>query len=393
MFCIAKLVRDAVEHRGGDGRFAYIAPLFRQAKQVAWDYLKQYTEEIPGRKIYENDLRVELPNGAKIQLFGADNPDALRGMYLDGVIMDEFAQARPALWGSVIRPLLTDRKGWAIFIGTPMGHNEFYDLYLNARDGFEENGKRIPDPSWAGFMYRASETGIVDAEELRAAQREMSPEEYEQEFECSFEAAIRGSYYGAIMGMALEEGRVGSVSYDPAVPVNTAWDLGIGDSTAIVFFQNVGTEIHIIDYYEDSGLALADYVRELQERPYVYGEHLLPHDAKARELISGKTREEVLNTLLNNTVRVVENHRVDDGIQAVRNHLGRCHFDLANCHRLVEALKQYRKEFDEVRKVFKNRPLHNWCSHPSDAFRYMCMGTAPAIKWDKIDYGDDRVYV
>jgi hypothetical protein len=394
VFCIAKLVREAVEHRGGDGRFAYIAPLFRQAKQVAWDYLKQYTDQIPGRKIYENDLKVDLPNGSRIQLFGADNPDALRGMYLDGVILDEHAQHRPGLWGAVIRPLLTDRKGWAIFIGTPMGHNEFYDMYINARDGFEDkNGKRIPADDWRAFMYRASKSGVLDDEELQAAEREMSPEEYEQEFECSFEAAIRGSYYGDLMAKALEDGRVGNVPYDPAVPVHTAWDLGIGDSTAIVFFQQVGTNIHVIDYYEDSGKALADYVRELQEREYVYGEHLFPHDVKARELIAGKTREEVLQGLLNYQVRVVEQHKVDDGVQAVRNHIGRMWFDVSNCSRLIEALKQYRREFDDVKRVFKNRPLHNWCSHPADAVRYMCMGAAPAIKWDKIDYGNSVAYV
>ena len=234
VLCINILVRAALEGRKADMRFAYIAPLFRQAKQVAWDYLKFYTDQIPGRRFYENDLRVDLPNGARITLYGGDNVDSLRGIYLDGVILDEYAQMRPGLWGSVIRPLLTDRKGFGIFIGTPQGHNEFYDLYISARDGFpDEWGKRTPDPTWKSFLFPASETGVIDEIELAAARREMTAAEYDQEFECSFEAQIRGAYYADLMAEAEEAGRITGVPYDRAVPVHTAWDIGIGDSTVI----------------------------------------------------------------------------------------------------------------------------------------------------------------
>jgi hypothetical protein len=393
VLCINILVRAALEGKKPDMRFAYIAPLFRQAKQVAWDYLKQYTDLIPGRKFYENELRVDLPNGARITLFGGDNVDSLRGIYLDGVIMDEYAQMRPGLWGSVIRPLLTDRQGFGIFIGTPQGHNEFYDLYINARDGFPDDiGKRYPDPTWRSFIYRASDTGIILPAELEAAKREMSPAEFDQEFECSFEAQIRGAYYADLVAEAEEEGRITNVAYDRAVPVHTCWDIGIGDSTVIWYFQLVGQEIHWIDYYEDSGKPLSDYVMELQEHEYVYGEHLLPHDIRARELLAGKSREDVLQELLNYQCRVVENHKVDDGIQNVRNNFKQSWFDRGNCSRGIEALRQYRREFDESKNVFKNRPLHNWCSHPADSFRIGCMGMQGAFSWPELDL-PKRVFV
>lgn len=382
VLCINILVRNALEGTKKDQRYAYIAPLFRQAKQVAWDYLKQYTDAIPGRKFYENELRVDLPNGARIQLFGADNPDALRGIYLDGAVLDEFAQMRPGLWGSVIRPLLTDRRGFAIFIGTPQGHNEFYDLYINARDGFRDtNGVRHPDPNWAAFLYRASETGILPEDELESARVEMTDAEFDQEFECSFEAKIRGAYYADLMAEAEEEGRITNVPYDKAVPVHTAWDIGIGDSTVIWYFQRVGQEIHWIDYYESDGKPLSEYVVELQEHEYVYGEHFMPHDIKARELIAGKSREEVLQELLNYQCRVVENHKVDDGVQNVRNNFGKFWFDRQRCSRGIEALRQYRREFDDAKGVFKNRPLHNWASHPADAVRIGCMGQHGPYEW------------
>ena len=385
VLCINILVRAALEGRKTDMRFAYIAPLFRQAKQVAWDYLKFYTDQIPGRRFYENDLRVDLPNGARITLYGGDNVDSLRGIYLDGVILDEYAQMRPGLWGSVIRPLLTDRKGFGIFIGTPQGHNEFYDLYISARDGFpDEWGKRTQDQTWKSFLFPASETGVIDAVELAAARREMTAAEYDQEFECSFEAQIRGAYYADLMAEAEEDGRIGNVAYDRAVPVHTAWDIGIGDSTVIWYFQQVGQEIHWIDYYEDSGKPLSDYVIELQEHDYVYGEHLMPHDIVARELLAGKSRLDVLQELLNFKCRVVENHKVDDGIQNVRNNLGKSWFDRANCSRGIEALRQYRREFDEMKNVFKNKPLHNWCSHPADAFRIGCMGAHGSYEWEEL---------
>ena len=225
VFAVNKIIKAACLNKLQAPRHAYIAPLFRQAKQVAWDYLKFYTSALPQTKVNESELRVDLVNGARISLYGADNPDSLRGLYLDGVVLDEYAQMSPRVWSEVIRPTLTDREGWAVFIGTPRGHNQFYDLY-------QEAGQRI---GWVRELFRASETGILPKEELEAARREMTPEEYDQEFECSWQAAIRGAYYGRLMAKAEAEGRITRVPHDPALQVETWWDLGVGDATAIWF--------------------------------------------------------------------------------------------------------------------------------------------------------------
>lgn len=358
---INELVDCAMECQLERPRFAYIAPLYKQAKQVAWDYLKAYTPF--AEAVYESELRVDLPGDRRIQLFGADNPDALRGIYLDGVVVDEYGQMRPVVWTQILRPALADRLGWAIFAGTPKGKNAFADLYEAA----------VADPDWYAAMFKASETGIVNASELQAARRDMSDEEYEQEFECSFTAAIVGAYYAKELAKADADGRIKAVPYDPSVPVHTAWDLGIGDSNAIWFLQRVANEVHWIDYLENSGQGLDWYVRELQAKPYVYGTHLLPHDAEARELGTGKTRVETLATL-GMKVKVVPIHRVDDGIHAVRQWLPLSWFDAQKCERGLEALRNYRREWDEKNGIFRSHPLHDWASHGADAARTAAMG-------------------
>jgi phage terminase large subunit len=366
VLCINELIDRALSCPLERPRYAYIAPLYRQAKQAAWDYLKVYTAALPGARANESELRVDLPNGARMQLFGADNPDALRGIYLDGVVLDEFGQMNPRVWTEVLRPALTDREGWAVFIGTPRGRNAFHAIYQHAQSR----------PDWHAALYKASETAILPAAELRAARADMAEEEYDQEFECSFQAAIAGAYYGKLMSAAQAEGRIGRAPWNPALPVDTAWDLGIGDSTAIWFVQQAAREIHWIDFYEASGVGLDHYAKVLGDKPYVWGEHLLPHDAAARELGTGKTRVETL-AALGIRVRVVGLHAVDDGINAVRNLLPRSWFDAEKCAAGLEALKNYRREWDDRLGAFRPRPLHDWSSHAADAARTAAMGLRP----------------
>ena len=367
VLCVNELIDHAIRARRPRPRYAYIAPLYRQAKQVAWDYLKHYTGAVPGRRASETELRVDLPNGARIQLHGADNPDSLRGIYLDGVVLDEYAQMSPHLWGEVIRPALADREGWAIFIGTPKGHDEFWRKYRAA----------AADESWYAALFAASATGVLKPEELEAARRDMTPGEYDQEFECSFEAAIRGAYYGGAMAEAQRSGRIRPVPHDPALPVDTAWDLGIGDPTAIWFAQLAGSEIHLLDYYEAAGEGLAHYAGMLQaraaERGYVYGSHYAPRDALARELGSGRSREEQARRL-GVALTVVPRHRLDDGINAVRAILPRCWFDSDRAEPGIECLRQYRAAVDPASGAVADRPLHDRHSHGADAFRYLAMG-------------------
>ncbi len=365
-----ELIKQALECKLDRPRVAYICPLFRQAKTVAWDYVKHFTRPIPGTKYYENELRADLPSGARITLYGSDNYDALRGIYLDYAVLDEFAQISPKAWSEVIRPALADREGGAIFIGTPKGRNALYDIYDSAANGFKgEDGAREVDPEWYSALYKASETGILPKPELLAAQRAMEPEEYEQEFECSFSAALVGAYYGRLMANADSDGRVTKVPYDPALPVETWWDLGVGDSTVIWFAQRSGPQVRLIDYYEASGVGLAHYAKVLQDKPYIYGDHVAPHDIEVRELGSGKSRKETAAGL-GVQFKVAPRLSVDDGIDAVRNMLPNCWFDIEKCDKGLEALRQYRKAWDEKGNMFRAAPLHDWTSHAADAFRY-----------------------
>jgi hypothetical protein len=364
--CINDLIKRATENgrEHPAPRYAYVAPTYGQAKDVAWAYLKHYTAPLPGVEAREVDLQVTLPGGQTIRLYGADNYDRLRGLYLDGVVIDEPAQIDPRAWPEVIRPTLSDYRGWATFIGTPMGRNWFYQI------GRLEDG--TPDPEWLHVVLKASETGILPDDELEAARRALTPEQYAQEYECSFEAAVIGAYYGRLMADADREGRLCGVPYDPAARVWTAWDLGIDDATAIWFAQIVGREVHVIDYYEGTGVDLAHYAREVLSRPYVYGGHILPHDAKARELGTGKSRVEVLQGLGIETT-LAPDHRVDDGINAVRMMLPRAWFDATKCRRGIDALKLYRAEYNDKLQTLRPKPVHDWASHPADAFRYLAM--------------------
>ena len=362
--CINDLVARALSCRrkGPPPRYAYVAPYLAQAKEIAWAYLVAASE--PARRDKnESELWVELLNGARIRLHGADNPDRLRGAYLDGCVLDEFADMRPSVWGEVIRPMLADYGGWATFIGTPKGRNTFYDIMQRAEGS----------PEWFTSTLRASETGILPQVELDDAARDMTPEAFSQEFECSFDAAILGAYYGKEIAAAERAGRIGSVPVDPALPVHTAWDLGIGDSTAIWFFQVARDGLRVVDYYENHGQGLPHYAAELSARGYSYGIEYLPHDAAARELGSGRAIQETLRQLTRRHPRILPAQNVMDGINAARVTLGLAWFDAERCAAGLEALRQYRADYDEKLKTFRDRPKHDWSSHGADAFRYLSM--------------------
>jgi hypothetical protein len=365
--CINELIKAALTNgrQFPPPRYSYIAPTYAQAKDVAWGYLKYYSQPIPGIDPRESELSVEYPNGARIRLYGADNYDRLRGLYNDGIILDEPAQIDPRAWPEVIRPTLSDYQGWATFIGTPAGRDWFYKI---DRD---ETGAELP--GWFRLTLKASETGLIPQSELESLKSGLSEEQFAQEFECSFEAAVIGAYYGKLMARADEDGRITGVPYEPTAAVYTAWDLGIRDSTAIWFAQVVGREIRIVDYYEASGVDLGHYVREIAGRSYFYAGHIVPHDAQAKELGTGKSRLEVLESLGLKSLTIAPMHRVEDGINAVRTIIPRCWFDAKKCARGIDALKLYRAEYDDKLQALKPRPVHDWTSHSADAFRYLAM--------------------
>jgi phage terminase large subunit len=383
--CINELVKGALVCPKPEPRFAYIAPLYTQAKDVAWGYLKHFTAGIPGVTAHESELRVDLPNGGRVRLYGAENYDRMRGIYLDGAILDEYGDMDPRVWPEVIRPALSDRQGGATFIGTPKGRNGFYELgYGNPETSWLG---AVNDPDWFTMTLKASETGIIPTAELDDARKIMTPEQYEQEYECSFDAAIVGSYYGREISALEADKRIRSVPWEPSLPVYTAWDLGLDDATAIWFVQAAGSEIRVIDYYETNNTALAEIARELlNSRRYTYAEHILPHDAEIRELMTAKSRKESLEALGLRPIVIATRQSVEEGINASRQMMPKCVFDAEKCRRGIEGLKQYRREWDDKRKTFKTTPLHDWTSHGADAFRYLAMMFAPKAKAQPIKY-------
>ena len=355
------LIREAVLNEKETPRYAYIAPTYGQAKSVAWDYLVKYTTPLGGTNNI-SELRVDFW-GRRIQLYGSDNPDSLRGQYFDGVIIDEVGDQNPKIWTDIVRPALTDRKGWCLFIGTPKGHNHFKEL----RD------RAVKEEGWGLLEFKASETGVVDDTELKAAKNEMGEDKYRQEFECSFDAAVEGSYFGTILNELEEKKHMQEIPREELSRTFTAWDLGMGDSTSIWVAQLVGTEVRLIDYYENHGVGLDHYVKWIKDNDYLKAEHILPHDVRVRELGTGKSRMEMLEEA-GLEVKIAPRMGLDDGIQAVRRLLPRCWFNVPKVQIGLNCLRNYRRDYDEKRKIFYERPLHDWSSHGSDSFRYLALG-------------------
>jgi phage terminase large subunit len=364
VWAVNHLQRSAIENTRERPRYAYIAPTYRQGKAVAWDYIRHYAGPIPSHEVNESELRIDYPNGGQVRIYGADNADSLRGLYFDGVIFDEFGLQSPTIFSEVVRPALAERKGYAVFMGTPAGKNQFYDIVQTAQR----------EPGWLYRVYKASETGILPAEELQAARTTMTDDEYEQEFECSFEASVKGSIFGEDISQAREQGRVTRVPYDPMLKVDTAWDLGIGDSTAIWFCQAVpgSGEVRLIDYYEHAGEGLQHYANVLQNRGYVYGTHWAPHDIAVKELTSGRSRVEAAASL-GLHFRIVPQTAMEDGIHAARMLLPRCWFDAVKTEHGLETLIHYRRDYNTRINEFIARPVHDWASHGADAFRYLAL--------------------
>ena len=363
--CIHDLQRQALRCPRVRPRFAYLSPFLRQSKAVAWDYLRaaMSSARVAGATAHESELRVDYPGGAQVRLYGADNPDAMRGVYFDGIVLDEYADMDPRVWSEIIRPALADRRGWAVFIGTPRGRNAFFELWRRSQT----------EEGWFSMMLKASQSGLIPDSELELARRDLTEEQYAQEFECSFDAAVVGAYYGKLMARAEAERRVAGVPYDPSAPVWTSWDLGIRDATAIWFAQVIGREIRIIDYYEASGVDLGHYVREINARPYAYAGHIVPHDAQAKELGTGKSRLEVMESLGLRPITLAALHRVEDGINAVRMFIPKCWFDARKCARGIDALKLYRAEYDDKLQALRPQPVHDWTSHAANSFRYLAL--------------------
>lgn len=359
------------------GTYYYFFPTYNQGKKILWNGLDKdgfkFLNHIPQelrKRVSSQEMLIELINGSIFQIIGTDNVDSVVGTNPIGCVFSEYALQNPVAWG-YIRPILAENKGWAIFNFTSRGKNHGYDLVKYAKK---------KDDWWVNILS-ADKTDVFTKEELIDEQEQYKMEDgddlrFQQEYMCSFEGAMQGSYYGKIISRIDKKNQIKDFVVEE-LPVNTYWDLGIGDSTAIWFVQLINNEIRIIDYLEASGEGLKYYIKELQKKDYIYGEHWAPHDIKVREFSSGKSRIETARKL-GIQFRVAPRLSLEDGIQAVRNVLHKCYFHKTNCEKGLNALRQYHKEFDEKNKVYKDRPTHDWSSHGSDAFRYMAV--TPLVK-------------
>jgi len=351
-------------------RCAFLAPTYRQGKAISWDYMQHYSRPIPGVEVNQSELRVDYPNTGQVRIYGADNPDSLRGIYLDDVVFDEYGLHPSNIYSEVIAPTLVDRGGRALFMGTPNGKNQFWDIVQVAKQRVADG-----DPDWGYAEYKASDTGLLDREFLAQARQAMTSDEYAQEFECSFEAAVKGAIYARELEQARAQDRITSVPYDKALAVDTDWDLGVGDAMAVWFSQSTrGGEVRLIDYYEASGEGFPHYMAMLNGKGYVYGKHWAPHDIAVRELSTGKSRLDVARgqgLKFEITPRIHDSvaGEVEEGIHAARMLFGRCWFDAARCRAGLEALQHYRRDYNQRLNEFKATPVHDWASHGADAFR------------------------
>lgn len=372
---VNEIVARSIYSRKKRPRYAYVGPLLKQAKKIAWEYTKEYTRGLEKKKPSESELNIILKhNEAEIGIYGADNPDSFRGQYFDGVVLDEYGDMSPSVWGKVLLPTLADRKGWAVFIGTFKGKNHFYKVFrrsqgLDLREGEDPEYFKT---NWFSLLLRADESGILSAEELELQRMEQDEEEFQQEYLCNPNAAVKGTYYAKIIAGMEADGHIyADINWEPDQPVEVVFDLGFTDSTAAWFFQRRPGGIAVIDYMEAHSQALRYYFDALHDTGYRFKHIWLPHDAKAKSLQTGRsTIEQFMQEGF--PVRIAPNLGLQDGISAVRKVLPTCYFSV-KCEEGVEGLRAYKRAYDDERKVFSDHPLHDWASHPADAFRYLCL--------------------
>ena len=378
------------------GNYAHVLPSLRQGRKVVWEgkdrsgnpMLNAFPRALHTRQPRDDEMTLWVrtpseeeryravglnpppgatatPGTAQWQVLGSDRYDALRGGNYFGVVFSEYAWQDPMAW-QVVSPILAENGGWALFISTPNGMNHFSEMYETAQ----------MDPLWfcekltVKNTQRPSGLPVVSEEMLAQEQKSMSSVMFDQEYHCSFAAGMEGALYAEQMAYIADEGRIRNVPWEPSVDVWTWWDLGMADATAIWFVQHVHQELRVIDYLEDTGKGLTHYAKKLKELPYVYGGHIMPHDIKVREMGTGKSRKEIAESLGLRPITVSPKLSIEDGVEAVRATLPRCYFDKTKCKRGLDALRQYRTEWQPEKNTFTQTPVHDWTSHPADAFRY-----------------------
>lgn len=347
-------------------RYAYVAPTRDQAKDIAWGYLKSFTHKIPGIVINESDLKITYPSGATIRLYSGENFERMRGIYLDGVILDEPADIPPAAWATVIRPCLSDYQGWGWFIGTPKGKNAFHKRHLQA-DGAAD---------WFSLVIKASESGILPQSELDDIRNDVtvSEDDYLQEYECDFTVGRPGAIYATDMAKAFVDGRVGPFPIDDGSLVHTTWDLGAPANTVVVYWQKVGLTTRIVDC--DFGLIIktGERVARMMAKGYNYGVHILPHDGANTSADAMSFAEKLTEAGLAN-VKVMQRgpHNAEDKrITAMSDMFSQLWFrETVNVEGgLIEAIECYHRKEHRLGGYVENKIVHDWSSHFCDSLGY-----------------------
>ena len=359
------LIFGALECQNFKPQLAYIGPTYSQAKRVAWTYLKDYAEQYLGKPPQEAELKVTLKNDATIYVLGADNADSLRGMYLDGTVNDEYALFKPSVFSQVIRPALSDRHGWSVFVSTPRGKNLFYDIVQQAKKNPQE---------WYHLNLPADTSGIISPQELEELRRDMDPEEFAQEYLCSFDSALKGAIYASEVNDLFIDGRTfeGGL-FDASLPTHCAFDLGFTDATVCIWFQlGPDNTVRLVACEATTGKDIFYHLEKINQFEGELGDVFLPHDARAKNLQTGKSIvEQFLKQGL--TPRIVPAHKVRDGIAAVRRLFPLISIDTETTGDLLEAMKVYRREWDDNKLMFSDTPLHDWASDYCDCLRYVAM--------------------
>ena len=356
---VNELIKQVVTEPKPNPRCHYVGPTYTQTKRIAWQYVREYSRDIPGIEFNESELKAIYPNGGEIQLLGAEKYDAHRGIYSDFTVFDEPALHPPGVFGEVFRPALADREGGAIWIGTPAGRqNQFYHRWTDAArlDG------------WNRVMLKITDTGALPLKELQAMRAEMTEMEWRAEMMCDFTAGVRGAYYQHELDYLENNERITEVPHDPGLPVYTSWDLGLDDQTVIVYWQQSRVEHRIIDCDVFRNVGLGDIIKHVQSQPYQYAEHYAPHDIQVRDYTTAQSRIDFALGL-GVDFTPAPNASVEDGIQATRQMLRKCVVDSTKCHDLIEALRIYRAEYDDRKGVFRNKPFHGPESDYADAVR------------------------
>lgn len=386
------MVAKAMATPKKDARYGYFAPNMKQGVRAAWDYFLQAVAGIPGAKVSESAKTINLPNGARIELYSAEDPHSIRGGKWDGAVLDEFGDMKSIMWTQVVRAGIADRQGWVVFIGTPRGKNKFYELRQRAT-GLGPRGT-AEMPRW--FYLSVTAQDIVDNGGPKAGwgiytQAELDDikidtdddDEFRQEYMCDFEATNKGSFYGKHLQECQRKGQIVEESaeqpfYDPTEKVCLAMDLGTRDACAIWFWQVVGGQVRIIEYWEETGWDAEEVCEMLRLRPYDYETWWLPHDAKHQTFRSKKSVLDVMREY-DAPARIAPNpdagNRVLHGVNAVRRTLRTYPlvFDQLRTARGLEALRNYSRKYNRDANVFSESATHDQWSHGADAFRYACL--------------------